>query len=69
MGVESAIMGDSGVSFTVGKVSVRDGESNTGASNKALITLAPFAKMFLEQTGLLNRAVFVPVEPYAPFEV
>lgn len=68
MGVETAIMGDSGVSFTVGKVSVRDGESNSGAS-KALITLAPFAKMFLEQTGLLNRAVFVPVEPYAPFEV
>ena len=61
VGIEASSLGVSGGSFTVGKVSVTD--AAVGAS---ILTLAPAAKLFLEQTGLLNRDVNVPVEPFTP---
>ena len=67
VGLEAASVGVSGSSFTVGKVSITrntDGNEKTGAAS---MTLAPAARMFLEQTGLLNRSVAAPVYPFAPF--
>lgn len=67
VGLEAASIGVSGSSFTVGKVSVTrssEGQEKAGAASMAL---APAARMFLEQTGLLNRSVAAPVYPFAPF--
>lgn len=51
--------GNSGGSYTIGKISVgRGGSSGEGASESAAyLSVAPAARMFLEQTGLLNRTV------------
>ena len=65
VGIEASSLGVSGTSFTVGKVSVNR-DSNEAAKGAALMTLAPAAKLYLEQTGLLNRDVAVPVEPFTP---
>ena len=62
VGLEASSVGVSKSSFSVGKVSV----TNEAANGASLMTLAPAAKLFLEQTGLLNRDVNVPVEPFTP---
>lgn len=63
VGLEASSVGVSNASFTVGKVSV----TNVAADGAAIIALAPAAKLYLEQTGLMNRDVCVPVEPFVPY--
>ena len=62
-GVDVAITGITGASFTVGKVSVNDGEKATGKATM----LCPAALNYLEQTGLLDRNVGLIGEPFLPF--
>lgn len=62
-GVDVALTGVSGASFTVGKVSVNDGEKATGRATM----LCPASIAYLEQTGLLGRDVGVIGEPFLPF--
>lgn len=64
-GILSVTVGETGEGFTVGKVSVESGSSSADARGAGM--LSPAALAFLEQTGLLGRAVAVPVEPFAPF--
>lgn len=60
-GIDVAITGRQGGSFTVGKVSVTKGsEVKTGASSM----ICPAALAFLEQTGLLNPAVATFDKPF-----
>lgn len=66
-GYLSVSTGQSGESFTVGKVSVTAGGSGSSFATRGAAMLSPTAQMYLEQTGLLGRAVAVPVEPFAPF--
>ena len=68
-GLLSVTTGTSGDSFTVGKVSVNKGNNGATFSNRGTALLSPLAMSYLEQTGLLGRAVGVPVEPFAPFPV
>ena len=64
-GVEVAVTGRTGGSFTVGKVSVSNGnEVKTGASSM----VCPLALAFLEQTGLLNPAVATFDRPFWWYE-
>lgn len=51
--------GTVGASYTLGKISVSSGNSKSASESASatLLTLAPAAQMYLEQTGLLNRNV------------
>ena len=64
-GIVSVSTGKSGDGFTVGKVSVQG--SGTTFAMRGATMVSPSAQMFLEQTGLLNRGISVPCEPFAPF--
>lgn len=64
-GLLAVSTGQSGDSFTVGKVSVSGG--STSFALRGANMLSPAAKMYLELTGLLGRLVAVPCEPFAPF--
>lgn len=66
-GTLAVTTGQSGTGFTVGKVTVQGAANDTKTRGATMIS--PTAQMFLEQTGLLGRAVSVPVDPYAPFPV
>ena len=67
-GLETTVSADAD-SFTVGKVSVNRNSQAANTSGIGIVPLAPAARMYLEQTGLLNRSV--PAYPSAsfPFEV
>ena len=54
-GLETVVSGQTGQGFTVGKVSVDGG--NSGGLTAAQLTVCPMAKMYLEQTGLMERSV------------
>lgn len=54
-GLEAVVSGQTGQGFTVGKVSVDGG--NSGGLTAAQMTVCPMAKMYLEQTGLMERSV------------
>lgn len=54
-GLEAVISGQTGQGFTVGKVSVDGG--NTGGMTAAQLMVCPMAKVYLEQTGLMERSV------------
>lgn len=54
-GLETVVSGQTGQGFTVGKVSV-DGGNSSGLT-AAQLTVCPMAKMYLEQTGLMERSV------------
>ena len=54
-GLEAVVSGQTGQGFTVGKVSVDGG--NSGGLTAAQLTVCPMAKMYLEQTGLMERSV------------
>ena len=54
-GLEAVVSGQTGQGFTVGKVSVDNG--STGGMTAAQLMICPMAKMYLEQTGLLERRV------------
>lgn len=62
-GIDVALSGTSAASFTVGKVSVKDGEKATGRASM----LCPSSAAYLEQTGLMSRSVGVIGEPFLPF--
>lgn len=66
-GYLSVSTGQSGEGFTVGKVSVNSGGTGASFATRGVAMLSPAAQMYLEQTGLLGRAVAVPCEPFAPF--
>lgn len=54
-GMEAVLSGQTGQGYTVGKVHVDGG--NTGGMTAAQLTVCPMAKMYLEQTGLMERRV------------
>lgn len=66
-GLLEVTTGDSGTGFSVGRVSVNNANSTGSFDMRGAAMLSPAAQMYLEQTGLLGRAVAVPVEPFAPF--
>ena len=60
-GIEVAVTGRTGGSFTVGKVSITSGsEVKTGASSM----VCPLVISYLEQTGLLNPQVETVDKPF-----
>ncbi len=62
-GIDVALAGASAASFTVGKVTVNDGQKATGKATM----LCPSAAAYLEQTGLMSRSVDIHGEPFLPF--
>lgn len=54
-GLETVVSGQTGQGFTVGKVSVDGG--NSGGMTATQLTVCPMAKVYLEQTGLMERSV------------
>lgn len=65
-GLDAVASSSNGPGFTVGKVSV-SGRSGSDLARKGAMAdyIAPMARMYLEQTGLLNPAV--PVSISEPF--
>ena len=64
LGLETVLTGQTGQSFTVGKVSVSGGAlSNTSAKPGALM-ISPFTVALLEQTYLMERGVYVCSDRY-----
>ena len=59
LGLETVLTGQTGQSFTVGKVSVSGGGSSGGNMTGAQLMISPLAKSLLEQTGLMFRGVHV----------
>ena len=59
IGLETVMTGQTGQSFTVGKVSVSGGPLAAGTATSQQLTIAPPVRILLEQTGLLYRGVFV----------
>lgn len=66
-GLLAVTAGQSGESFTVGKVSVTAGSAGGSFATRGAAMLAPQAQMLLEQVGLTGRHIAVPAEPFAPF--
>lgn len=54
-GMEAVLSGQTGQGYTVGKVHVDGG--NSGGLTAAQLTVCPMSKMYLEQTGLMERRV------------
>lgn len=59
LGLETVLTGQTGQSFTVGKVSVSGGGLANSSGTAAQLMVSPFAKSLLEQTGLMDRGVCV----------
>lgn len=59
-GAGVSVYGKSGSGFTVGKVSVNEGDSKSGGAS----VFAPAVYMYLEQTGLLNPNVHTTGNPW-----
>lgn len=60
IGLETVLTGQTGQSFTVGKVSVNGGGLANQANKKiGTLMVSPFALSYLEQTPLMERAVDV----------
>lgn len=59
IGLETILTGQTGQSFTVGKVSVSGGGLANGSNTSAQLTISPFARILLEQSGLMGRGVHV----------
>lgn len=59
VGLETALTGQAGQSFTVGKVSVSGGALSNGTLTGAQLMISPQARALLEQTGLMYRGVHV----------
>lgn len=58
IGLETALTGQAGQSFTVGKVSVSGGGLSANTKSGALL-VSPFAAALLEQTELMERRTYV----------
>lgn len=59
LGLETVLTGQTGQSFTVGKVSVSGGGLSSGNKTGAQLMISPLAEALLEQTGLMYRGVNV----------
>lgn len=59
IGLETVLTGQTGQSFTVGKVSVSGGSLSNGNLTGAQLMISPQARALLEQTGLMFRGVHV----------
>ena len=59
VGLETALTGQTGQSFTVGKVSVSGGALANANATGGQLMISPLAKALLEQTGLMYRGVSV----------
>ena len=57
IGLETVLTGQTGQSFTVGKVSVSGGALAGGGAGPAALLLCPMAAVLLEQTPLMGRGV------------
>ena len=62
-GIETSVSGSSATGFTVGKVSV------SGETSGATSMIAPAMMMYIEQTGLISRAVPAVGHPFAPYPI
>ncbi len=58
-GLEAVLSGQTGQSFTVGKVSVSGGTLANGNAKAGSLLISPLAVALLEQTGLMYRGVDV----------
>ena len=59
IGLETVLTGQTGQSFTVGKVSVSGGSLSNGNLSGTQLMISPQARALLEQTGLMFRGVHV----------
>ncbi|PWN00716.1 MAG: hypothetical protein DBX37_00485 [Massilioclostridium sp.] len=59
IGLETVLTGQTGQSFTVGKVSVSGGALSNATANSEQLMISPLAKTLLEQTPLMERGVHV----------
>lgn len=64
LGLETVLTGQTGQSFTVGKVSVSGGGLASGSLTSAQLMISPMAKVLLEQTPLMERGVHVCSDRY-----
>ncbi len=64
LGLETVLTGQTGQSFTVGKVSVSGGGLASGSLTGAQLMISPLAKALLEQTPLMERSVHVCSDRY-----
>jgi len=55
-GLETVVSGQTGQGFTVGKVSVDGAGASAGGMTAAQLIVCPMAKMYLEQTRLMERS-------------
>ena len=62
--LETVLTGQTGQSFTVGKVSVSGGGLASGSLTGAQLMISPLAKALLEQTPLMERSVHVCSDRY-----
>lgn len=58
-GLETVLSGQTGQSFTVGKVSVSGGAPGASGYSAGALMVSPFAVALLEQTFLMERGVHV----------
>lgn len=59
LGLETVLTGQTGQSFTVGKVSVSGGALSNSNGKAGTLLISPAAVALLEQTGLMYRGVSV----------
>lgn len=64
LGLETVLTGQTGQSFTVGKVSVSGGALSGSNMTSAQLMISPLAKALLEQTPLMERSVHVCSDRY-----
>ena len=64
VGLGTVLTGQTGQSFTVGKVSVSGGGLSSGNANGAQLMISPLSRALLEQTGLMYRGVYVRSDRY-----
>lgn len=66
-GLETVLSGQTGQSFTVGKVSVSGGALANGNAKAGSLLISPLAVALLEQTGLMYRGVDVCSDQFRRF--
>lgn len=59
IGLETVLTGQTGQSFTVGKVSVSGGALSNSYKTSEQLMISPMAKALLEQSPLMERSVYV----------
>ena len=64
VGLETALTGQAGQSFTVGKVSVSDGALSGTGQKAGSLMVSPLTTVLLEQTPLMERGVQVCSDRY-----